>query len=323
MPIYEFGYRHWEGTSTPRWWRWWPISRVALQLALKTKGLRISLILLTLGALAAGIPFFGVSQVAASPPDHTSVWHAVVEMFVPGLAMRLWENPELQVSAWSSMFAMLWGSFLRLWVLGVVMMAGPALIANDVRGKAFLLYFSKPITRWDYLGGKVVALAGLAAIATTVPSLALALESAALASTWSMALQACSLFGRVLLASVATIFPAVTAMLVLSSFCRDARYAQWTFAVICFVGEAFYNILVSSGVQEDWIFLCSPAQTMRVACWEIFQGAEHLKLLGIDARGVQALAPTYPAGQAFAVLGALTAGGLFLLQRRVTAPVRI
>ena len=49
----------------------------------------------------------------------------------------------------------------------------PPLISQDIRSRAFLLYFSRPLTRMEYLVGKTASLWAYLAMITAVPALSL------------------------------------------------------------------------------------------------------------------------------------------------------
>jgi hypothetical protein len=54
--------------------------------------------------------------------------------------------------------------------------AAPFLIGNDFRYRAFAFYFSKPIGRWHYFAGKLLAASNLAALLTVLPATVLFFE---------------------------------------------------------------------------------------------------------------------------------------------------
>jgi ABC-2 type transport system permease protein len=67
-------------------------------------------------------------------------------------------------------------------------LTGPGLIAPDVANNALQLYFSRPLTRLDYVLGRLTALIGLLSLITWLPGLALFLTQAAMAGNgWGAA----------------------------------------------------------------------------------------------------------------------------------------
>jgi ABC-type transport system involved in multi-copper enzyme maturation permease subunit len=67
-------------------------------------------------------------------------------------------------------------SFEAYPVMILLALAGALLIGNDVRHNSLAFYLSKPISRWDYVIGKAVAVALIVNLATTLPALLLWLE---------------------------------------------------------------------------------------------------------------------------------------------------
>jgi ABC-2 type transport system permease protein len=72
------------------------------------------------------------------------------------------------------------GRFFRIFMnvqsvfaLLLAALAGPGLVAPDLANNALPLYFSRPLTRGDYILTRLIVLAGLLSIVTLVPGLAL------------------------------------------------------------------------------------------------------------------------------------------------------
>lgn len=61
-------------------------------------------------------------------------------------------------------------------VMIMLALAGALLVGNDVRHNSLAFYLSKPISRWDYVIGKGIAVAFVVNVITTVPALILWLE---------------------------------------------------------------------------------------------------------------------------------------------------
>ena len=70
-------------------------------------------------------------------------------------------------------------------VFVIAIYAGAGLIANDLKANALQIYFSKPITRHDYLLGKLGVLIFFLALPTLVPGLLLFLMAGLFQSTSS------------------------------------------------------------------------------------------------------------------------------------------
>ncbi len=67
----------------------------------------------------------------------------------------------------------------------LTLFAGPPLVASDLRNNALPLYFSRPLSRWEYAAGKFAVLATLLSAVTWVPGLLLwVLEAALAGGSW-------------------------------------------------------------------------------------------------------------------------------------------
>jgi ABC-2 type transport system permease protein len=152
MPIYEQAYRRWQARGPLRRLRFWPITREGLRLILSRRAF--------LGLLAVSwVPFvvrLGQIYLVARFPE--------AERMLPAGAKVFGEFLNGQLS-----FAMLLSIF-----------GGAGLVANDLRTGAILVYLSRPLTRRDYVLGKMGVLAVLNLSITLVPGLLLYVAGVAL-----------------------------------------------------------------------------------------------------------------------------------------------
>lgn len=145
MPIYDQGYRRYEARGPLREIRFWPITREALRMVLSKRAF--------LGLLALSfLPFVGrVIQVyvVTRVPEASRVAPVDGRMFGEFLV-------------WQTLFAVLLSIF-----------GASGLIANDLRTGAILVYLSRPLTRRDYVLGKLGVPLALNLAVTLLPGLAL------------------------------------------------------------------------------------------------------------------------------------------------------
>lgn len=158
MPIYEEGYHTWHGQLESKPWTWWVITKTGIKL-LWRKGMIILLLL-------ASIPFF----VRAVQIYLVTRFGETGEI---ARALRDFQiNPEF------------FNSFLQgqtFFLVLVLILSGASLIANDRKYKALPIYFSKPVSFWDYVVGKFLIVGFYGCLVTLVPSLLLFLIRVALA----------------------------------------------------------------------------------------------------------------------------------------------
>ena len=276
MPIYEQAYRKYEARAPLRPVRFWPITREALRLILAKRAF-IGLL------IAACIPFVV----------------RVVQIYV---VTRFPEaNRVLPVDG------RLFGEFLNQQIVFTVFLSifgGAGLIANDLRTGAILVYLSRPLTRRDYVLGKLGVLLALNLAVTLVPGLLLYLIGLALAPDlflkWELAwIGPAVVFQAFLIAlSVSLLALAVSAL------SRSARVAGLGFVGL-FIGlEIVRGVLVNIADRPE-AHVLSLQNDLRVVGNLIF---------GITDRGVS-VPPAYP--PVALVLVAL--GCLAVLRARVRA----
>ncbi len=134
-------------------------------------------------------------------------------------------------------------SLIVVFLLGFIV---PPLIARDMRSRALLLYFSRPIGRREYLLGKLMVPAVFLAFVTMLPALALyawglclAPDLTALVDTWDLPL-------RIIAAGVVLIVPTALLGLMLSSFTQESRLANFAWFAVWALGIAAWFAIVLS-----------------------------------------------------------------------------
>jgi ABC-2 type transport system permease protein len=125
----------------------------------------------------------------------------------------------------------------------IVGLIAPRLIAYDVRTRAYLLLFSRPIGVNEYVLGKLCVVWFYLAIITTVPALVLYLIGVFLSPDLGVVSQTWDLPLRVLAASVWLIVPTSLVALAFSSLTIDSRYAAFAWFAMWVLGWAAYSIL--------------------------------------------------------------------------------
>jgi ABC-2 type transport system permease protein len=212
-------------------------------------------------------------------------------------------------------------------VVIVIGMVAPKLISRDMKNRAFLLYYSRPIKPWQYLLGKCsivwVFLAGL----TTLPALMLYCMGVALSPSMSVLLVTWDLPIRIILASVVVCVPTTLFALTLSSLTRESIFASFGWFAVWIMGSIAYGIMtvvegvvrnneglgqpnvvgfVESGLDGNWSWL-SPLQTLEnLQSW----------VFGMDQE-------TGSIGLSFALVSLVCIICLIILRRRIVAPIRV
>jgi ABC-2 type transport system permease protein len=276
VPIYEQTYRRYEARAPLRQVRFWPITREALRLVLLKRAF--------LGLLAlSGLPF-------------------VVRVIQVYIVTRFPEAGRLL-----PVDGRLFGQFLDTQVIFTLLLTifgGAGLVANDLRTGAIVMYLSRPLTRRDYVLGKLGVTLLLNLAVTLAPCLLLYAVSLALApeqfAKWELAWIAPAVVVQAL-----TISLMVSLLgLAVSALTRSARVS----------GLAFFALIVGLDLVRqvlDHGFGRPEATLLSVQ--------DNLRNLGRALFGLTDRASAVPWPASALVLALLALGCLLVLRRRVRA----
>jgi ABC-2 type transport system permease protein len=228
MPIHDQGYRRYEGSRGRQGQGWAVIAAAGLRTLLARRVFLGILLLAWLPALVRGVQFYA----AANLPQ------------VPVLAPT----------------ASTFRTFLDQqanFVFFMTVYVGAGLIANDRRANALQIYLSKPLTRIDYVLGKLVILGACLLMVTWAPALVLLIVQAAFAGSFAF------LRSNLFLIPAITVFSAIQtlsvsmAMLALSSLSKSSRYVALLYAALVFFSVAVFGVLrfVTRDSSLAWISL--------------------------------------------------------------------
>jgi ABC-2 type transport system permease protein len=130
-----------------------------------------------------------------------------------------------------------------IFVFFITIFVGAGLIANDRRANALQIYLSKPLTRTEYIAGKLGILATFLLFVTVVPALLLIFLQILFSGSLEFIRGNLYVIPAVVLASLVRVFVAGFAMLALSSLSRSTRYVAILYAGVIFFTEAVYGVL--------------------------------------------------------------------------------
>lgn len=255
MALHDLGYRKWQGKLAPGGMRWAVISGAAIRAAWKSQWIRRLLFLAFVPAFWYGLAFFFVEQATQYPAWQRAALDMLRTMDLPGHLRHidLHQNPD---AARHQIWSFLLNSYIRnpqavVMVLLIGLIA-PPLISQDLRSRAFLLYFSRPLTRGEYLLGKSAAVWAYLLLISAVPALLLYLMGVLLsprievvASTWDLPF-------RIVLASCILAIPTTSLALMFSSLTQESRYAAFAWFLVWILGWLTFSIMqsVEMGVQQ-------------------------------------------------------------------------
>jgi ABC-2 type transport system permease protein len=109
----------------------------------------------------------------------------------------------------------------------VIGLVAPTLISRDLRAKAWLVYFTRPVGKLEYLLGKAAILAALVAAITVLPALILWFMGVLVSPSVWVAVDTWDLPLKAVAASVALAVPTVLLALAYSSLTAESRIASF------------------------------------------------------------------------------------------------
>jgi ABC-2 type transport system permease protein len=228
MPIHDQGYRRYTGERVPRGRAWAVITVNGIRTAL-AKRTFLALLLL------AWMPFVvRAIQIYASPTlAQVSFLAPTPDTFRQFLDQQLF------------------------FVFFVTVYVGGGLIANDRRANALQIYLSKPLTRAEYILGKMAILMALLLFVTWVPGILLLALQIMFAGNFTFFRNNVYLFPAITLYAVLISGVASAAILALSSLSKSARFVGILYAALIFFSQALYGVLraVTGGSMISWVSL--------------------------------------------------------------------
>ncbi|MCA1583323.1 MAG: ABC transporter permease [Acidobacteria bacterium] len=186
-------------------------------------------------------------------------------------------------------------------VFVVTIYVGAGLIASDRRANALQLYLSKPLTRAEYIAGKLALLFALLLFVTWAPAISLLLVEVMFAGSLTFVRQNLFLLPAITLFSVLQVLVASITMLALSSMSRSSRFVGIMYAGLIFFTAALFQAIRGITGSSSFAWL-SPGDVLEQIGDIIFR-----------------LPPRYdmPASVAMLALVALLGVSAFVLERQV------
>ncbi len=228
MPIHDQGYRRYGGLKAAVGQGWVVIARAGIR-SMFAKRAFLGLL------LVAWLPFFvrAVQFYAAANLPQAQMLAPTAETFRQFLEQQ-------------QTFG---------FVFFVTVYAGAGLIANDRRANALQIYLSKPLSRTEYVFGKLAILVAFLLLVTWVPAIVLLLVQIAFAGNFTFFRNNLFLFPAITVFSFVEVIMVATAMLALSSLSNSSRYVGIMYAAVTFFSSAVYGVLylVTRSTSLSWI----------------------------------------------------------------------
>jgi len=226
MPIHDQGYRRYGGEKARGGTGWMVITRAGIRTFL-AKRTFLGLLLF------AWLPFFV-------------------------RAVQIYAAANLPQAAFLAPKAETFRQFLdqqQIFVFFVTVYVGAGLIANDRRANALQIYLSKPLTRAEYVFGKLAILMTFLLLVTWLPAIVLLIVQISFAGNFTFFRANLFLFPAITVFSFMQVTMVSTAMLALSSLSNSSRYVGILYAAVIFFTQAIYGVLyaVTRSTALSWV----------------------------------------------------------------------
>jgi ABC-2 type transport system permease protein len=273
VPIHDQGYRRYGGARNAQGRTWWVIARSGLVERLRERKF--------VGLLVASwLPFLVYAVMAYLSSNYGQL----------AAAVRITPEAFSQFFAWQAVFVF----FITIYV-------GSGLIANDRRANALQIYLSKPLTRVEYIVGKLTTLVVLLVGVTWLPAMLLLLLQTLFAGNVTFIRENLFLVPAITLYSAAHVFVASFVMLALSSMSKSRRFVAIMYAGMFLFTAPMYQALRGITRSRTWVWI-SPHDTLEVLRTSVFR---------------LPTPPAIPAWAAFVVVVVLVIVSIIVLERRV------
>lgn len=272
MPLHDVGYRPWSGRLRPAGGAAAVIAATGILLAWKSRWLRRTVLFAWSPALVFAISFFAfeqaveegrVARLQIAPPSGGAI--DGVGMLGAVLADTLGGGrhggptgsvEEIRRLVWSRLLLAFMRAPQAVLLAVVIGLVAPPLISGDLRAKAWLVYFTRPLSRSEYILGKAAILGVIVALVTMVPALVLWIMGVLVSPSVWVAVTTWDLPLRIILASIVLAVPTVLMALAFSSLTAESRiaafawFATWVACWITHSALVSADMLAAAGRTE-------------------------------------------------------------------------
>ena len=232
MPIHDQGYRRYRGDKARTGTSWMVITRAGIR-TMFAKRAFLGLLLISWGPFLFRAITIYASYAASSIPQ-TGFLKPTPETF------RGMLGP---------------GGLEGVLIFLITVYVGSGLIANDRRANALQIYLSKPLTRAEYVFGKLAILMTFLLLVTWLPAILLLVIQIAFSGNFAFFTENLFLFPAITVFSFIETLMVAAAMLALSSLSNSSRYVAILYTTVFFFTQAIYGVLyaVTRSTGLSWI----------------------------------------------------------------------
>jgi len=142
-----------------------------------------------------------------------------------------------------------------LFVFLVTVTLGAVSIAEDRRANALQIYLSKPLTRLEYIVGKLAVLMAFLLFITWVPALLLLVVQVVFAGNFTFLKANAYLFPAITVYSIIEVLLVSMCVMALSSLSTSGRFVGILYTALIFFSDALYQVMraVTGSSSVSWI----------------------------------------------------------------------
>jgi len=247
MPLHDVGYRAWRGDRRGPWAAAAAIATTGIRLAWTSRWLRRAVLLAWSPALAFAASFFAFEQAIdegriASLQERAALGRNLDGIGLLGtiLADTLGKSDEADAQltreaetaatrrlVWSRLLLAFMRAPQAVLLAIVIGLVAPQLVSRDLRAKAWLVYFTRPVGRIHYVAGKIAVLGTVVAAVTVLPAVALWFAGVLVSPSVWVIVETWDLPLRIVAASAVLAVPTVLLALAYSSLTAETRIASF------------------------------------------------------------------------------------------------
>jgi ABC-2 type transport system permease protein len=324
VPIHNLGYRAWQGELQSSSTRWLVVAEIGIRRAWQGAWLRRMMFFAWVPGVVMGFMIFIYEQSAKQGGEVQDIMSAGAMALVtyesPDVIFRRIQQERILTGSrpsmgeerhifWSSLLLIMFRRSQPFLLIPIVAVIAPPMISQDFRSRAFLLYFSRPLTKVQYIAGKAATISLYLLCVTMFPALLLYLVGVLLSPDISVLYATWDLPLRAILASLTIVIPCTALSLMLSSLTTESRYASFAWFAIWIFGHLTYVVIRS---------VASPGDSSMVQSLSLYETFNDLSSWILDPKlGVTQVETR------FILLAVLTAVCTAVLYRRVSAPMQV
>lgn len=186
--LQDIGYRHWNGKVEGIWVRRATVARHTMKSCLRGRVVRFLIVVPWVLALMAATVYFAIGQILV--PD--GLLSPLIQMMDPkaqslidGIMAWLALYPDISVRAVANILLLHLTSLTQTLSFIIITLTIPRLLTRDIASHAIVVYSSRAISRFDYLGSKLAGLLGVLTLSWLGPVVAAWFLGNVVAPDWS------------------------------------------------------------------------------------------------------------------------------------------